>query len=94
MIPNKVYQSLACGRPTITRSSDAYGDELAAGQKGLFFVPPADPGALAQKVSELLADPSQLKQHGRDAYEVFTTHYALASLKTDLDHALKTVLSL
>ena len=61
VIPNKVYQALACGRPVVTRVSDAYPDALQNNpSSGLIFVKPADPTALASAVDSLIADPTTL----------------------------------
>ena len=47
VIPNKVYQSLACGRPVITLDGFAYPEIPATMQNGLTLVPPGDPEAIA-----------------------------------------------
>lgn len=73
VVPNKVYQSLACGRPLVTRRSPAYPDALQKGlARGISFVPPENPGALAAAVRALLADPRQLPELGcqaRNSYD-------------------------
>ncbi len=93
VIPNKVYQSLACGRPTITRYSEAYPRELHEARQGLYFVPPASPEALADKISELVTDTSGLKQHAQAAHELYTKYFSLSALKQDLELAVKKILS-
>jgi len=50
VIPNKAYQSLACGLPLITMRSDAYPADLGQ-EQGLFFVPPGDPQAIAEALA-------------------------------------------
>ncbi len=52
VIPNKVFQILAAGRPLITADTPAMR-ELANSGEGLILVPPADPGALAAAVFSL-----------------------------------------
>ncbi|MDQ7073530.1 MAG: glycosyltransferase [Gammaproteobacteria bacterium] len=48
VIPNKVYQALACARPVITSESDVYPLSLRQnGDSGLFFVPANDAMAFA-----------------------------------------------
>lgn len=57
VIPNKVYQALACGRPVITRYSPAYPSELRGrSDLGLVFVDPADPEAIAVSVKEMISN--------------------------------------
>jgi glycosyltransferase involved in cell wall biosynthesis len=61
VIPNKAYQALACGRPLITRSAQAYPDDLVrAADSGILWVPPDDPDALAKTVAELAIAPAKL----------------------------------
>lgn len=61
VIPNKVYQALACGRPVITRQTNAYPIEVRTGHSsGMILVPPADPAALADAVNDLLSQKKSL----------------------------------
>lgn len=54
VIPNKVFQSLACGRPVITRRSTAYPPGVASGtDAGLHWVEPGNPADLAAMVAQL-----------------------------------------
>lgn len=55
VIPNKVFQILACGKPVITRDSPAIRELLAPDAPGVYLVPPEDPEALAEAVSRLSA---------------------------------------
>ena len=56
VIPNKVFQALACGRPVITRESPAYPPEACTETSGITFVPPGNPQALADAVRKRLTD--------------------------------------
>ena len=63
VIPNKVYQALACGRPVITRTSAAYPDDIvsrSASESGLTFVEPGCPESIAAAVREFAAAPDCL----------------------------------
>ena len=71
VIPNKVYQALACGRPVVTRDAQAYPEALRREPGGLRFVPPADPDALAAAVAGLLAEPAALVAEGARAQQSY-----------------------
>lgn len=57
VIPNKVFQILATGRPLITADTPAIR-ELIKEDKGIALVPPGDADALAQAIKEMAAQPS------------------------------------
>lgn len=90
VIPNKVFQSLACGRPVITRSASAYPEGLAtAEQSGLVWVPPGDAQSLADRVATLAANPARLRQLGEAAATSSRQYFSDAVLRDQLDAALK-----
>jgi glycosyltransferase involved in cell wall biosynthesis len=55
VIPNKVYQALACGVPVVTADTPAARELLTDGRDAL-LVPPGDPKALALAVGRLAED--------------------------------------
>jgi glycosyltransferase involved in cell wall biosynthesis len=55
VIPNKVFQTIAAGRPLVTRDSPAIRELLVHAPPCVYLVPAADPGALAAVVREHLA---------------------------------------
>lgn len=89
VIPNKVYQALACGRPTITRFSTAYPKQLLEHQTGLFFVPPASPESLADKITEIVQGKETLKQIAAESHRNYTEYFSLSALQLRLEQALK-----
>lgn len=92
VIPNKVYQSLACGRPLITRQSPAYPEGLEKDPAcGITFIPPADPTALADAVRNLLADPTRLADTGRQARNSYHTCFSLNHIEEALTRTLATL---
>lgn len=46
VIPNKVFQVLAAGRPLVTADSPAMRELVVKGAPGVYLVPPGDPAAL------------------------------------------------
>lgn len=90
VIPNKVYQSLACGRPVITRSAHAYPDALiAADNTGLVWTPAGDAQSLADHVATLAADPGKLHLFGEAAANTSRQYFSELVLRYQLDAALK-----
>lgn len=90
VMPNKVFQALACGRPLVTCQAPSYPVELlAAANSGIAWVPAADPAALAAAVAALAARPDQLAARGvaaRASYEkYFSTDMIREQLHTALD---------
>jgi glycosyltransferase involved in cell wall biosynthesis len=70
VIPNKVFQALACGVPVITAETAA-ARELLADEESALLVPPGDPHALAAAVRRFAEDPPLARRvaaGGLDAY--------------------------
>ena len=90
VIPNKVYQGLAIGRPVITRSTEGVwpSDMDGAEERGLVFVPPADAGALADAVAELAADQVRRERLGRAAQATTERWFSTAALQQELETAM------
>lgn len=85
VIPNKVYQSLACGRPLVTRQSPAYPDSLQSSLDcGISFVPPENPRALATAVRALLADPRRLPELGGQARKSYDQWFSESHIREAL----------
>jgi glycosyltransferase involved in cell wall biosynthesis len=72
VIPNKVFQALACGRPVVTADT-AGARELLTHDADALLVPPGDGAAVAHAVRRLAEDGSlaeRLGAAGRATYEV------------------------
>jgi glycosyltransferase involved in cell wall biosynthesis len=69
VIPNKVFQALACGAPVVTGDTRAARELLD--DRSAVLVPPGDPASLAEAVGRLAADPqlaAQTAAAGLDTY--------------------------
>jgi glycosyltransferase involved in cell wall biosynthesis len=88
VIPNKVYQALACGRPVITRRSDAYGQDLDRPDSGIAFVPPGDAGALAKAVANWASARDHLPDLSASAIASYGCHFGNAAVREQLRAAL------
>jgi glycosyltransferase involved in cell wall biosynthesis len=89
VIPNKVFQALACGKPLITGAAPAYPDELRAEPRsGITWVPMNDPAALATAVAGVAAHPDQLAEEGLRARTTYERFFAPAEITEQLRAAL------
>ena len=61
VIPNKVFQALACGKPVITRSSPAMDSLAGRFPESIATVPASDPAALVAAVRRGLSDLASLR---------------------------------
>lgn len=81
VIPNKVFQTLACGKPLITCSAPSYPEDLASDtSSGIRWVAAGSGRALAEAVTQLARESPQLQERGRQArfaYEKFFDERAI-----------------
>jgi glycosyltransferase involved in cell wall biosynthesis len=89
VVPNKVYQAAACGRPLVTLRSAAYPPELLAqADSGFSWVPPGDPAALAAAVAALAAERANLPRRGAAARASYDKYLSVAHIRNQLAAAL------
>lgn len=89
VIPNKVYQSLACGRPVVTRLSVAYPEPLTrAENSGLVWTMAGDADSLASQVAQLAAAPDKLRALGATAAETSRHYFSEPVLRSQLSALL------
>ncbi len=96
VIPNKVYQSLACGRMVVTRISEAYPKELLtspATETGLQFISSGSAEALAAAVRALAGQSVDLSKLGHLARESYERHFNSASIVSCLHTMITGLLS-
>jgi glycosyltransferase involved in cell wall biosynthesis len=85
--PNKVFDYMAAGRPTVLVIDGVIRDVIEAAQGGI-FVPPGDPAVLAEVVRNLANDIEECKQMGQSARTYVETHFERAQQAEKLVHVL------
>lgn len=90
VIPNKVFQALACGRPVVTRQSPVY-DLGMDHVPGLFQVPAAHPQDLANQIADMLRTPERLKLAASQARSSYEAYYANEHIALMLRAALRSI---
>ena len=91
VIGNKVYECMACCRPTINEFCTGYPPE-AKDCKAIKFIPPGDAPALVKAVEEYRADWANRDTYFREARDFFERHLSMAVIKEQLSDILKEVL--
>jgi glycosyltransferase involved in cell wall biosynthesis len=87
VIPNKVFQALASGRPVVTRVSEAY--PVAARQsEAMAWVPPGDAYALADAVAAWASEPTRLAARNQAAHGLYESCFATTVVREQLAAAL------
>jgi glycosyltransferase involved in cell wall biosynthesis len=79
VIPNKVFQALACGVPVVTANTPAARELLADGESAL-LVPPADPDALVHALRRLATDPELGRRIAAGGLTAYSEHASEAIL--------------
>lgn len=89
VIPNKVFQALACGKPVITRSASSYPEDLlATSDSGLVWVPAGDARSLADRVANLATDQAKLSMFGEAAAMTSRQYFSESVVRHQLEEAL------
>ncbi|GAB5440883.1 MAG: hypothetical protein Fues2KO_12320 [Fuerstiella sp.] len=94
VIPNKAYQALACGRPLLSRHSDAWPTSLQQSDWpdcGLRLVEPGSPAAITAAVRELADRREHLPAASTAARQIFDQHFSNAVVRERLSDVLARV---
>jgi len=90
VIPNKVYQGLAIGRPVITAATPAFSPDLRSNEKsGLFWCRPGDPADLAVTIARVVARRDQLPRLGDAARATYERCYSRDTIQKALVETLE-----
>jgi glycosyltransferase involved in cell wall biosynthesis len=82
VVPNKVVDALAIGRPVITAATPAIDRILDASQ--IRTVPAGDPGALADAIVALRSDPVERRRLARAGRLGYEAHFAPAARRHEM----------
>lgn len=88
VIPNKVFQALACGKPVVTCSAPTYPTQISEAKAGIIFVAPGRPDELANAVGRLAIDPAKLQHHGHTSRALYEQNFSFAQIVQQLASAL------
>jgi len=89
VIPNKVFQSMACGRPVITAATPAYPRSLLESpDSGIIWVAPANPKQLADAAALLAGSHEERQKKGIQAYHSFNRYFSMSQLQGELEKIL------
>ncbi|MFY9255409.1 MAG: glycosyltransferase [Fuerstiella sp.] len=94
VIPNKVYQALACGRCVVTRSSNAYPDALTSlppQESGIVWVKEGSATELAAAVRIMAGQPKAAIESGSAARATFERHFCNNVVLTKLNALLQSL---
>jgi glycosyltransferase involved in cell wall biosynthesis len=72
--PNKVFDYMAAGRPTVLAIDGVIRDVVEAGDGGV-FVPPGDDAELAATLDRLSKEPERVQEMGRTARRYVAAHF-------------------
>jgi glycosyltransferase involved in cell wall biosynthesis len=89
VIPNKVFQALACGKPVVTCSAPAYPAQLRTTEAGVTFIAADRPNELAAAVGRLAIEPARLQQLGHAARAIYEQNFSFAHIAQQLASALR-----
>ena len=88
VIGNKVYECMACARPTINEFCTGYPPS-AKDCKSIKFIPPGDPAALVKAVEEYRADWANRDMYFREARAFFERELSMKVVTSQLKEILR-----
>lgn len=88
VVPNKVYEGMACARPVVTADTEAVRELLACG-KEVLCVPAGDPEALAAALRKLKGDAAFRASLAEAGYRVYAASFVPRVLAEGLKRELE-----
>jgi glycosyltransferase involved in cell wall biosynthesis len=91
VIPNKVFDALACGRPVITGDTPAVREAFTHGED-IWLCTAGDASALATAITKLRADADARARVATAGHELFKRRFSIDALAADVSRTLLDVL--
>jgi glycosyltransferase involved in cell wall biosynthesis len=91
VIPNKVFDALAVGRPVLTADTPAVREVLTHGETA-WLCPPGDPAALAEALLALRSEEGTRRRLAERGHELFVQRFSIDALARDLGAIVAEVL--
>lgn len=82
--PYTCIEAMACGKPVVTTSAGGSSEYVIHGTSGL-VVPPRDTDALAEAISQLLAQPETRTQYGKNARAFVINHLERQQIAREME---------
>ncbi len=86
--PLKVFEYMACEKPTITTSIEPITEIIQDGETGI-LVPPGNSRALAEAIIHLIEKPDLMERNGKAARESVEKYYSWGVFAMNLENILK-----
>ncbi|MBI4560759.1 MAG: glycosyltransferase, partial [Candidatus Rokubacteria bacterium] len=90
-LPVSVIEAMAAARPVVATRVGGVPDLVEDGVAGL-LVPPGNPGALAEAIVTLLADPERRRDMGEAGRKRVHPAFSASRLLADIDHVYSALL--
>jgi len=91
VIPNKVFDALAVGRPVVTADTPAIREVFTHGEN-IWLVPPGDERALAEAIITLKMDDALRKRLATNGHGVFKDRFSIDAITQDLTRIILEIL--
>ena len=91
VIPNKVYQALACDKPVITQKSLAYPKEISDVSAGFIQIADIDPEKLYESVSNIKATIESNPDIKFDSKKIYEKFFSQKKIREELSSLLKSL---
>lgn len=91
VIPNKVYQALACNKPVITQKSLAYPQGFSNDGTGFVQIPASDPEKLYESVLSLKASIENEAAAGFETKNLYKKYFSREKIRQELSSLLNTL---